>query len=443
MSKEVHQLTQGKPSVTNGANTIFSLSPKEVRCIPNNRTVTYSRIVINHCPQKEDPNHVCITVGGNLINYPFELTTHTTDMVSSKLLWISTTCTKGAHFAGADIKNMYLDTPLDWYEYMMMPLSFFPQDIIKHYGLLDKVLNGYVYMEICKGMYGIPQAGILANKLLKKRLAKHGYYEQPHRPGLWRHESCQIWFNLAVDNFGIKYIREDNLQHLYNSLRKETYDIIKDNAGKLYCGINLKWNYNNGYVNLFLPKYVRKQFTCYAHPTPDKSQHCLFSPNPITYGKDSQAPMPTDDSPLLDNASKKCIQLVGSFLYYAWAINPTILMALSNIATQQAAPTENTRKQVEQFLDYMWTHPDAKSCYHASDIILKVQFDASYLSAPCSHSRAGGCFFLGSLSGYGSPIKLNGVIHITCTILKLFAAYAAKAELGALFLNARETKSSA
>jgi hypothetical protein len=62
---------------------------------------------------------------------------------------------------------MYLDTPLDWYEYMKMPLSLFSQDIIEHCGLLDKVWNGYVYMEICKGMYGLPQAGILASKLLK------------------------------------------------------------------------------------------------------------------------------------------------------------------------------------------------------------------------------------------------------------------------------------
>jgi hypothetical protein len=70
---------------------------------------------------------------------------------------------------------------------MKMPLSLFPQDIIEHNGLLDKAINGHVYMEICKGMYSLPQAGILANKLLKKRLEKHGYFKQPHTPRLWRH----------------------------------------------------------------------------------------------------------------------------------------------------------------------------------------------------------------------------------------------------------------
>jgi hypothetical protein len=69
-------------------------------------------------------------------------------MVSSKLLWKSTISTKGARFAGANIKNMYVDTPLDRYEYMKMPLSLFSQDIIEHYGLLNKVLVGYAYMEI-------------------------------------------------------------------------------------------------------------------------------------------------------------------------------------------------------------------------------------------------------------------------------------------------------
>jgi len=73
-------------------------------------------------------------------------------------------------------------------------------------------------------------------------------------------------------------------------------------------------------------------------------------------------------------------------------------------------------------------------------MILNVHSDASYLSAPKARSRAGGYFFLGSLPCDGDQIKLNGAIHVTCTILKLVAASAAEAELGALFLNAQEAK---
>jgi hypothetical protein len=115
-------------------------------------------------------------------------------------------------------------------------------------------------------------------------------------------------------------------------------------------------------------------------------------------------------------------------------------MTLSDIATQQAAPTENIKKQVDQFLDYMWTHPDTIIRYRASDMMLNVHSNSSYLSAPRARSCAGGYFFLGSLLTDGDPMKLNGAIHITCTILKLVAASTAEAELGALFLNAQEAK---
>jgi hypothetical protein len=174
--------------------------------------------VIDHRPQKEDPNHVRITVGGNLIDYPLELTTRTADMVSTKILWNSVISTPDARFAGADIKNMYLETLLDRFEYMKMPIALLPTNIIEHYNLLEKAIDEYMYMEICKGMYGLPQASVLANKILKKNLARHGYFEQHHTLGLWKHHSQPVWFNLCVDNFGIKYIGTENLQHLYDAL---------------------------------------------------------------------------------------------------------------------------------------------------------------------------------------------------------------------------------
>jgi hypothetical protein len=173
-----------------------------------------------------------------------------------------------------------------------------------------------------------------------------------------------------------------------------------------------------------------KQMTKYGHVAPLQPQHCPYLPNPIKYGKDNQAPSPLDDSPLLDAAGKKRVQeIVGSFLYYAWAVDPTVLMALSKISSQESAPTENTMIRVNQFLDYMWTHPNAKIRYRASDMILNVHSDALYLSAPKAHNRAGGYFFLSSLPRNGDPIKLNGAIHVTCTILKLVAASVAEAEL--------------
>jgi hypothetical protein len=94
-----------------------------------------------------------------------------------------------------------------------MPLKLFHDDIIDHYNLCEKALNGFVYMGIWCGMYGLPQAGILANKLLPQCLGQHGYFGVQHTPGFWKHNSQPIWFNLCINDFGVKYISDENLKH--------------------------------------------------------------------------------------------------------------------------------------------------------------------------------------------------------------------------------------
>ena len=70
---------------------------------------------------------------------------------------------------------------------------------------MEHVHNGFIYVEIRKAIYSLPQAGILANKLLKKRLHPEGYYEVAHTSGLWKHVTRPICFTLVVDDFGVKY----------------------------------------------------------------------------------------------------------------------------------------------------------------------------------------------------------------------------------------------
>ena len=118
----------------------------------------------------------------------------------------------------------------------------------------------------------------------------------------------------------------------------------------------------------------------------------------------------------------------------------TILCAIGEIASQQAAPTEKTMERVNTFLDYMATHPQAVIRYYASDMVLNAHSDANSLTAPKARSRAGGHFFLGSTPKDGCPICLNGAILTQCAILKCVAASAAEAERGALFLNAMDAK---
>ena len=94
-------------------------------------------------------------------------------------------------------------------EYIKLKLTDIPQEVIKEYKLKDMSSNdGSIFMEVSKGMYGLPQAGLLAQELLQERLAVHGYHQSKIIPGLWKHETRPIVFTLVVDDFGVKYVNK-------------------------------------------------------------------------------------------------------------------------------------------------------------------------------------------------------------------------------------------
>ena len=133
-------------------------------------------------------------------------------------------------------------------------------------------------------------------------------------------------------------------------------------------------------------------------------------------------------------------QVVGVFLYYATSIDNTVLVALSDIGSEQARATSKNMDEVQQLLEYLTSNPNATIRYHASGMILFIHSDSSYLSVTKARSRASGLFSLSdpkpdeiTFSGY-TPI-LNGFIFIMCKILRNIMASAAEAKYGALLLN--------
>ena len=116
-------------------------------------------------------------MGGERINYPGEVATPTADMLVAKLLFNSVVSTKNARFMTMDISNFYLMTPLTQPEYIHINLKDIPDEIITEYDLKKTATaDGSVYIQANKGMYGLPQSGLLANELLEKRLNKNGYH---------------------------------------------------------------------------------------------------------------------------------------------------------------------------------------------------------------------------------------------------------------------------
>ena len=215
---------------------------------------------------------------------------------------------------------------------MKLQLPQIPDEIIVEFNLKSKVhSDGSVYIEIQKGMYGLPQAGMLANKLLKCRLTKHSYYEVRHTPGYWRHTWRPIDFTLVVDDFGIGYEENEHALHLLQTLRKY-YEAVSVNwKGTLYCSITLKWDYRQRTCELSMPGYVQQAVEKLKHgiKSPNK---VIDAPHPYKATKKQGLPMtqPTDDAAKLSpQAIKHLQQIVGTFLFYSRAVDPTMLAALN------------------------------------------------------------------------------------------------------------------
>jgi hypothetical protein len=154
-----------------------------------------------------------------------------------------------------DIKNYYLGTPLPRYEYMRILLSRFPEEIVNKYNLKALAVDGWVYIEIRKGVYGLKQAGLLANQLLQKRLAPFRYYPARHTPGIWLHKTHTVAFSLIVDDFSVKYVGKHQHDHLRNALL-QIYELTTDCEGKIYSGMSLKWDYKNRTCDISMHGYV-------------------------------------------------------------------------------------------------------------------------------------------------------------------------------------------
>jgi hypothetical protein len=185
-TKELRRLAQGIPG-TKGTDTILFIKYDKIP-LDRRQNVTYGKTVVMYWPEKDDPNRTRLTVGGNQIVCPFNASTPTVKMMTVKMHLNSLISTKGAHYCTIDLKDFYLNTPMERPEYMQLKLSDLPHNFVDMYDLIKIAEdNGNVYIKIQKGMYSLPQAGILAHQLLKQWLNEHGYEQSQITPGLWKH----------------------------------------------------------------------------------------------------------------------------------------------------------------------------------------------------------------------------------------------------------------
>jgi hypothetical protein len=183
-----------------------------------------------------------------------------------------------------------------------------------------------------------------------------------------------------------------------------------------------------------MPGYIKAAYHKYQHAAPTRPEHAPHTWNPTVYSAKTQYVGNETTSPALSAKDvNKLQQLTGTLLYYARAVDPTLIMHINVLASEQSRATAD---KVIKLLNYCNTHPETKIRYHASDMILYIHSDASYLSEREAKSRYGGLFYMGNSANTAKKLT-NGEILIISTILKHVMSSEAEAEIGAVFINAK------
>jgi hypothetical protein len=178
-----------------------------------------------------------------------------------------------------------------------------------------------------------------------------------------------------------------------------------------------------------MPGYVTDALHQFQHHKPTRSTN---APSPwiaANYGVKGQMTKPADNTTDMDSTQLLHLQtVVGKFLYYQRAVKPTMQHALSTLATQQTTGTQRTMDQLFYFLNYCASHPNAKLRFSRSDMILRCESDAAYLTEPQACSRAGGYHYLGNRNQL-LPFH-NGPILTLSKVIKAVMSAASEAESG-------------
>jgi hypothetical protein len=244
-----------------------------------------------------------------------------------------------------------------------------------------------------------------------------------------------------VDDFLIKYKSLDDLHHLFSTLRL-LYEISTDltDTEIKYTGITIRRDPHNQFITLSMPNYVNKALIRFqASDYSGANSPMIYVPPTYGAAGSNQAPL-TDDSDLITDPHiiKRIQEITGSFLYYARAVDPTMLTAVNKIASAQARPTMQLLQQIDRLLNYAKRFPNAQLVLKPSQMHLICHSDASYLSETNSRSRIGGILYVGDSTD--STITNGSILHIS-TIIPVTVASAAEAEYAALFYVAQEAES--
>jgi hypothetical protein len=416
------------------------------RDIPQGQVVTYYNPQlkeklkdVNGTPHVE--YRVRGTFGGNRSNYTGPVSSNTAEYPVVKILMNATVSDRihkdpNTKFATADMVDFYLGTDLDQPGYMQINADDLGDELIDLYNLSSFValLNGkrVVYFKVLKALYGHPAAGRLSFIKLKGILEDGGFSEHPLVDCLFIHKQRNIVFALIVDDMGIKYSKQEDLDYLI-SIIEPHWKLKVDITGSKFLGMHLVWQFNRPIprVIIFNPNVVRDAISRFVNKRKLRGRSTPSPYTPPVYSSQPQTGPLDDDTPVSPETIKFVQEVTGLFNHYSRVIDYTMAEAVTAIARTQSAPNADTIARVKHLLNYASAHPNNCVIFEASDMILTAQSDASHQSIKNSRSKAGGVFYFANKND--PPTTNNGLIGVYSKIISVVCASASDAEYAALF----------
>ena len=213
--------------------------------------------------------------------------------------------------------------------------------MIDFYKLKTYLHNDALYCAVLKTHYGLPQAGALSQKRLFKHLEKYGYRQLAHSQSLFRNHDGSIRFALVVDDFAVVWKDKTSIDHFIDTLRK-LYTVKIDWEGSKYLGMNISINRIQRHVTISMPGYIEKLLRK-VRPNGIKGASTPGIYHPPNYKSPKSQTATVDATPLATKIQQHELQVVvGTLLYYARTVDPSILTAIHEIGFSPIA-TYNPR----------------------------------------------------------------------------------------------------
>jgi len=386
-----------------------------------NKKAAYASLVLEHKPGKDE--RIRIVYGGNTQEENPLWTSRNTDMVAKKL-FLNKVVSEGLKFMTLDIKDFYLSemNVLDSPEYMVLKEKYLPKKYREKYG--NMISNGQLLIRLDKTIYGMKQAGYIAQRNLIEILTKKGYKEENYN-SIFTNKTKSVAFVTHVDDFAVGYKDKGQVEELIKVLKEAGYTMTEDWEGKKFCGFEI--DYNKGkWIDISVKKTIERTVTRFGK---FKERECPYKISAIKFSKE-QMEAEIDLSPELTDEEKTLLmEKVGLMRYIASAAYPHLELAVGKIAANVSKPTMELMEQADHLLGYLQSHPDRVIRYYPSDMIMRAHSDASYGCEAEFRCRTGGFIYMGN----DDKDFVNGPIEVLSLVQKNNVTCTAEAEYVAVF----------